>query len=328
MESKADRQRNNVWSNKYFAISIGAMMVIFIVHHWLRVLHFKYGSKKPGNLIQCLTHIHRTTRNSLDSTILGLHVGRWLLYAVYWAINLILILTKVDLGNLNYVGKCLGWYSPSRVVSTLQANIYQEVANFAGAIAGLAMLMQNSPCKPGSYSFLWIPSVRLFEIHPFTMVSTDPTEFLIRVYDGFARELYGLAWKEPERALRCSIDGGYGQVPNFIAFDRIILLAGGSGASFTFAIALSVLQQAAAANTSKTIDFIWAVKHQEALNWFEIELTQLRESSNINVFIYVTREGISSGDATPQMMLQMSPHQPQWPFPILKRVFQRHQRLG
>ena len=45
-------------------------------------------------------------------------------------------------------------------------------------------------------------------------------------------------------------------------FDRIILLAGGSGASFTFAIALTVLKQAAAVNTSNPIDFIWAVKHQ------------------------------------------------------------------
>lgn len=125
MESTAVRQSNNVWSIKYFAIALGAMMVIFIVHHWLGVLYFKYGSRKPGQLTGAFVHWHRcvhtilfilnllieryrSARKTLDRTIYGLHLGRWLLYMVYWAINLILILTNVDLGNLNYV--CFSHY--------------------------------------------------------------------------------------------------------------------------------------------------------------------------------------------------------------------------
>lgn len=114
----------------------------------------------------------------------------------------------------------------------------------------------------GSHAFLWLPSVRLLETHPFTMVSSEPVEFLVRPYDGFTRELYQIACRqsgEPVR-VRCSIDGPYGRVPDFSNFDRVVLVAGGSGATFTFAIALDLIKKYGAAGSNKTIDFIWTVK--------------------------------------------------------------------
>lgn len=105
-----------------------------------------------------------------------------------------------------------------------------------------------------------MPSVRFFESHPFTVVSASPVEFLIRKYDGYTHDLLELARQQPGKRLRCSVDGGYGQIPNFMNFDRVILVAGGSGASFTFALALSLLKEGTAENPTKTIDFIWSVK--------------------------------------------------------------------
>lgn len=93
------------------------------------------------------------------------------------------------------------------------------------------------------------------------MVSTDPVEFLIRQYDGYTHDLYKLAHEKPGCVVRCSVDGGYGQVPNFMDFDKIILVAGGSGATFTFAIAISLIRQFAAANVTVSIDFIWTVRY-------------------------------------------------------------------
>jgi hypothetical protein len=116
-------------------------------------------------------------------------------------------------------------------------------------------------CTPGSHAFLWMPSIRILESHPFTLVSADPAEFLVRKYDGYTHDLFQLAQQQPGRRIRCSVDGGYGQIPNFMNFDRIILVAGGSGASFTFAVALGLLKEGAAGNVTKTIDFIWTVKH-------------------------------------------------------------------
>jgi predicted ferric reductase len=38
--------------------------------------------------------------------------------------------------------------------------------------------------------------------------------------------------KNPCRVLKASVDGPYGSVPDFTQFDKVIFIAGGSGASF------------------------------------------------------------------------------------------------
>lgn len=123
-------------------------------------------------------------------------------------------------------------------------------------------LNRNLNCKPGSHAFLWIPSLRLFESHPFTLISNEPVEFLIRPYDGFTSDLFKVAQKQPGQRLRCSLDGAYGQVPSFMDFDSVVLVAGGSGASFTFAIALDLVKQLKKTGSNKRIDFMWAVKSE------------------------------------------------------------------
>lgn len=40
----------------------------------------------------------------LNTEVLGIPLERWLLYLIYWAVNLILALTDVDLTSLKYVG--------------------------------------------------------------------------------------------------------------------------------------------------------------------------------------------------------------------------------
>jgi predicted ferric reductase len=115
-------------------------------------------------------------------------------------------------------------------------------------------------CNPGSHAFLWVPSIRWTESHPFTLLSSDSPEFVIKVYDGFTRSLYKAAQESPGKSLRCSVDGAYGQVPNFKVFDKVVLVAGGSGASFTFAIALDLIETSNKA--VRSIDFIWVVRHQ------------------------------------------------------------------
>jgi predicted ferric reductase len=139
--------------------------------------------------------------------------------------------------------------------------------NFLGNFAIVTALPENAlrvklsrrmQSSPGSHAFLWVPAIRWVESHPFTLLSSNPAEFVIRVYDGFTNDLYKAAQEAPERSLRCSVDGPYGQVPNFKVFDRAVLVAGGSGASFTLAIALDLIK--ASAKSVKAIDFIWMVR--------------------------------------------------------------------
>ncbi|KAJ5776867.1 hypothetical protein N7520_000113 [Penicillium odoratum] len=427
--SKALRLSNNVWSNKYFAIAIGAIMFLFAVYHWASVIHFKYGSSKSH---PALTRKYREARRFLSSSIMGLRTDRSLLYIVYWAINLILTLTNVDLTQPTYVAKRLGWISIANLVllvflalkntplapltaksyeklrplhkvagytcivtSLLHAIVYlaewsvtgdlanmQERKNFSGAIAGTAMviigfstftyfmrgyyelfyllhiimfilimitvgmhrpdfssstviiviftaclwtidrlirgakiiwnffgnsatltalpdkalrvkLSRRMYSTPGSHAFLWVPAIRWVESHPFTLLSSSPSEFVIRVYDGFTNDLYKAAQEAPGKSLRCSVDGAYGQVPNFKSFDRVVLVAGGSGASFTFAIALDLIESSI--KTVKSIDFIWIVREKECLQWFAQELKQLESNPDVNIILHVTRSTDLSG---------------------------------
>lgn len=118
--------------------------------------------------------------------------------------------------------------------------------------------------RPGSHAYLWIPAIRGFETHPFTLVSQYPTtEFLVNVHDGFTYDLHKRVSQEPGKSMRCSVDGPYGQVPDFNSFDRVLLVSGGSGASFAFAVALDVIKKRAASNskTTQMIDFVWSVRN-------------------------------------------------------------------
>jgi predicted ferric reductase len=131
----------------------------------------------------------------------------------------------------------------------------------------LSRRMQSSP---GSHAFLWVPAIRWVESHPFTLLSSNSAEFVIRVYDGFTNDLYKAAQEAPGRSLRCSVDGPYGQVPNFKVFGRAVLVAGGSGASFTLAIALDLIE--ASAKLVKAIDFIWMVRESGTFDtWMQRE---------------------------------------------------------
>jgi predicted ferric reductase len=124
--------------------------------------------------------------------------------------------------------------------------------------------------NPGSHAFLWVPAIRWVESHPFTLLSSTPSEFVIRVYGGFTRDLYRAAQQAPGMPLRCSVDGPYGQVPNFRNFEKVVLVAGGSGASFTFSVVLDLIES----NTPviKSIDFIWVVRNHGRL-YFDIGMT-------------------------------------------------------
>lgn len=141
--------------------------------------------------------------------------------------------------------------------------------NFFGNRATITALPDNAirvklsrgmRSTPGSHAFLWVPALRWAESHPFTLLSSDPSEFVIRAYDGFTQDLYSAAWNAPGKSLRCSVDGPYGQIPNFETYDRAVLVAGGSGASFTFAVALNLVKTPGKA--VRAIDFIWVVRYK------------------------------------------------------------------
>ncbi|KAK7423093.1 hypothetical protein QQX98_001169 [Neonectria punicea] len=111
------------------------------------------------------------------------------------------------------------------------------------------------------HCFLWIPSISAVQTHPFTIAATDPLEFVVAAHNGFTRSLHNYAVRNPGVSLRASVDGPYGTFPDPTQHDKVILVAGGSGASFTIGVALSILKKSSG-NENKSMVFIWMIKHQ------------------------------------------------------------------
>lgn len=53
---------NNVWTDKYFAISMGSIMVLFSLSHWGNVAFRKYEPKRPGKLLGQIIRTYRSVR--------------------------------------------------------------------------------------------------------------------------------------------------------------------------------------------------------------------------------------------------------------------------
>ncbi|KAK8098403.1 uncharacterized protein PG998_013889 [Apiospora kogelbergensis] len=153
---------------------------------------------------------------------------------------------------------------------------------------------------PGAHCFVWLPRVRLFETHPFTIVATSPTELIVNSYNGFTKSLHKYAAKNPGAALKVSLEGPYGTFPDPILFDKVICVAGGSGATFTFGMASNMLQKMTE-HTKSSIEFIWAVKSRDNLSWFAEHLNAIRSHAHaprVALKIHATREVSSSTDTS------------------------------
>jgi predicted ferric reductase len=129
---------------------------------------------------------------------------------------------------------------------------------------------------PGSHAFLYIPSIRACQTHPFTMVSRDPVEFVISARNGFTKDLFKAACERPGRKVRTGIEGAYGCVPKTLGYDRVVLFAGGSGVTFTFALAVDWAKKQDA-ESKQSLDFIWSVRTAGESKTF---ITNDNDSSN------------------------------------------------
>lgn len=165
--------------------------------------------------------------------------------------------------------------------------------------------------KGGKHLFLWIPAASrgaFLQSHPFSIVSVSEdgkrnAELVVRARNGFTRRLHDLALKNPGIRIRAAADGAYGVVPSTSPkiYDKVVLVAGGSGASFSFGLVRDLLQRMEVEKNSvgkdKTtakrmhIELIWVVRYVEDLAWFADSLRLLREhpqAPNVNATLHVT----------------------------------------
>ncbi len=254
----------------------------------------------------------------------GAVVRRWwyelfyYLHVSFWAIGIVMVglhQPEFSKGLIFVIFAIAGLWVIDRLVRIARLLLYStnnSVILTPLPHGGTRVTLTKPPmaAKSGQHCFLWIPSIRTCETHPFTIASMDPPEFVVASYDGFTGDLHNRAISNPGVSLRASIEGSYGSIPNTSRFEKIIFVAGGSGASFTFGVALQTLKKMPPGH-EKELVFIWFVKQRGKyfylriarvslidigyIQWFMSQLQVLQGDSRVALQIFVTRGDESLG---------------------------------
>ncbi len=176
---------------------------------------------------------------------------------------------------------------------------------------------------------LFVPC-RFGQVHPFTVAnSSGPgvthVEFVIRVHGGLTSTLAKLLIKQGASGLKLPVglEGPYASRPRFEEFDRVLLVAGGSGITFVSSVLSEIVQAGRIGSTTKVVDFVWSVHHLDQVQWLGDALSKARAFATesglqLSISIHVTRDATypdsdkasstsaaSTGPATPAVGLEL-----------------------
>ncbi|KAF9498476.1 hypothetical protein BDN71DRAFT_1385581 [Pleurotus eryngii] len=157
---------------------------------------------------------------------------------------------------------------------------------------------------PGQHAYLIFPTVSKLpsEAHPFTIASIPTTiegtserelVFLIRGQGGFTRRLQQHVTSSSSEPVPVYIDGPYGNPPNLHVFSTSILIAGGSGVSYTLGLFHDLVRNHSGKKSSvRRVVFVWAVRDGAHLTWITEIITKALSVAppclSIEPRIYVT----------------------------------------
>ena len=188
------------------------------------------------------------------------HISSWIIAVVAVGFH------QPDFGNHTLIVTLLAasiWFS-DRIIRACRVLYYSannEATLYPLPDGGTKIVLKKVPARaePGKHCFVWIPAIRRFETHPFTIHKSSPMEFTAKARNGFTSDLHKYAVSHPGASVRASVDGPYGTFLDPMEFDKIVLIAGGGGATFTFGLAVNILERMDE-ESPKNIVFIWAVK--------------------------------------------------------------------
>ncbi|KAL5527017.1 FRP1_3 [Sanghuangporus sanghuang] len=220
---------------------------------------------------------------------------------------------------------------------------------------GVSLRVSGSSCssirlgwRPGQSAYLSVPSVAKWglglstEAHPFTIASiSEPTssaeghgsmnnadkfqedysqleiKFMIRVRTGFTRRLHEHAVRSGGTCtVSAYVDGPYGNPPAVYTYPNAILIAGGSGVSFTFPLLLDLIRRARNGPPSticRQVKFVWYIRERVHFDAIAHDLNTIQDNlpANIRVEVNVFVTGTSKSRAeisVPSLRSSMEMH--------------------
>ncbi|KAK6421430.1 hypothetical protein LTR95_016803 [Oleoguttula sp. CCFEE 5521] len=155
----------------------------------------------------------------------------------------------------------------------------------------------KEPWQPGQHFFLCFPALSIWSSHPFTTASSpDPRSsiqhhtYLLRVRKGQTSQLATIA--QSKGTIDTLMTGPYGL--GFPKYDtqNVLLVAGGTGVTFTLPIAFATIRQLIIPQA--VVDFVCVIRRAQDLLWLPTELAELKamlpDNVSLRIKIFVTRE--------------------------------------
>lgn len=170
------------------------------------------------------------------------------------------------------------------------------------------VIIQNPPLEwsPGQHVLLSCHSIAPLQSHPFTVASIPQDGrmvFLIKSKTGGTKRYLSHAEKHCGLPLvkddinkaamtAVAIEGPYGCLRPLRQFDSVVLIAGGSGSTFTMPLlrdlvlswkrvsqrkTLSKIFETPVGAVTRSVRFVWVVKSKQQLEWFAAQLTSVAQ---------------------------------------------------
>lgn len=194
--------------------------------------------------------------------------------------------------------------------------------------------------SPGQHAYLYLPSISLWESHPFSVAWSEEAEdlksdklamnrqdvlamrktsmsFIVRGRSGMTHKLYQKAASRPDGRLTttCWVEGPYGGVHMMHSFGTVMLFAGGVG--ITHAVPhVRDLVTGYANNTIATrkVVLVWIIQSPEHLEWIRPWMTEIlameKRREVLRIMLFVSRPRSTKEIHSPSSTVQMFPGRP------------------
>ncbi|OQN98169.1 hypothetical protein B0A48_16001 [Cryoendolithus antarcticus] len=229
--------------------------------------------------------------------LLYVHVPAYAQYNVWLSVAFVAFdwFARIILGVLRNT-HILSW-------RTAKAPGYAATAEaLPGNMTRLTIAHADFTWRAGQHIHLWLPTIRPFEVHPFTIASipvrssstsSNTLEVMIKAHSGFTRTLYNAAKKDAltGKKRRVFINGPWGMPPDLRHFETVVLISCASGASY---IAPMLRRLVTSTGCVAKLHVHWIIRSAQHLTWFEsslreaVQKAQLR-SMHLQITVHVTQ---------------------------------------
>ncbi|THH33660.1 hypothetical protein EUX98_g541 [Antrodiella citrinella] len=187
---------------------------------------------------------------------------------VLWAFDRVLRLTRLLLNNR------FRWTKNQHESTATVELLSQDTVRLT--------LRRRMKWQAGQHAYVVLPTISELpsEAHPFTIASIpgslDGAEgsqekeltFIIRGRSGFTGRLRDHASSDGSKTVPAFIDGPYGCPPILSKYYTCVLIAGGSGVSYTLPLLLNLIHDAKAGKSAvRRVVFVWSVRDAEHVKW-------------------------------------------------------------